>query len=281
VIVVDDGSTDSTPAVLQRFADQSPLKLLTFRQANAGPATARNRALRHTRAPLVVLIGDDILVAPEFVEQHLQAHEQNTSEKLFVLGFTRWDSNYQKLTPFMQWLEHVQFNYRDLEAGTKPDWRYFYTSNLSFKTKLLLDYPFDEAFPIQFEDMEMGYRLEQAAMLEMEYHREIVATHVHPTNFTNSVRRMQKIGYAEAYFVQQYPEAAPLFRRPVLKHRLYEFLASQPTLLHLATRAAARMLGDRKPSAIGSGLLMANHRRGWALHRQGLPSATEEGKKTA
>ena len=38
LIVVDDGSTDSTPAILESYGD----RIKQLRQSNAGPAVARN-----------------------------------------------------------------------------------------------------------------------------------------------------------------------------------------------------------------------------------------------
>jgi glycosyltransferase involved in cell wall biosynthesis len=46
VIVVDDGSTDDTPAVLERLARRAPYELRVLRQQAAGIPAARNRGWR-------------------------------------------------------------------------------------------------------------------------------------------------------------------------------------------------------------------------------------------
>ncbi len=60
VIVVDDGSTDSTPQQMQKYLAGTPLRLRYLQQQNSGPSRARNLAISMTRSPLCLIIGDDI-----------------------------------------------------------------------------------------------------------------------------------------------------------------------------------------------------------------------------
>jgi glycosyltransferase involved in cell wall biosynthesis len=60
VVVVDDGSTDDTPQVLASFGD----RIRAFRQDNAGPAHARNRAFREARGEFLALLDSDDVWLP-------------------------------------------------------------------------------------------------------------------------------------------------------------------------------------------------------------------------
>lgn len=73
IIVVDDGSTDSTPAVLQSFGDT----IRVLHRPNGGAAAARNSGLRHAQGEYIAFLdGDDLWFPGKLALQvrHLQAH---------------------------------------------------------------------------------------------------------------------------------------------------------------------------------------------------------------
>ena len=63
VVAVDDGSTDETPKVLAEIAAADP-RVRVIRQANAGPAHARNHAMREGRGELLALLDSDDVWLP-------------------------------------------------------------------------------------------------------------------------------------------------------------------------------------------------------------------------
>src|ERR1700675_3887238 len=64
LIVIDDGSTDATPAVLASIRDP---RLSVERQPPAGLTRALNRALSLARAPLLARLDADDLAVPDRV----------------------------------------------------------------------------------------------------------------------------------------------------------------------------------------------------------------------
>src|SRR5215469_8446482 len=55
LIVVDDGSTDSTPQIIQSYGD----RLRSFRQFNSGPAAARNAGVRNAHGEYLAFLDAD------------------------------------------------------------------------------------------------------------------------------------------------------------------------------------------------------------------------------
>jgi glycosyltransferase involved in cell wall biosynthesis len=68
LIVVDDDSTDATPAILASFRDP---RLHVVRRARGGLTSALNAALRLARAPLVARLDADDVALPERLERQL------------------------------------------------------------------------------------------------------------------------------------------------------------------------------------------------------------------
>jgi len=74
VLVVDDGSTDSSVTVVKDYMRSTPLPIfLVKKRANTGLADARNIGLLMARAPLAFILDADNQIRPECLAAHYRA----------------------------------------------------------------------------------------------------------------------------------------------------------------------------------------------------------------
>ena len=91
VIVVDDGSTDESPAIARNFVERDP-RFRLVHQENAGLGAARNTGFEHATGEFLAFVDGDDLVPPEAYWSLLRALLQTGSD--FASG------NVRRFTPF-------------------------------------------------------------------------------------------------------------------------------------------------------------------------------------
>ena len=80
IIMVDDGSTDSTPALLDGYAANYPDIIRVFHKENAGQSTARNLAIDEARGVYIAFWDSDDYADVDYLETLIKAAEDNDSE---------------------------------------------------------------------------------------------------------------------------------------------------------------------------------------------------------
>jgi glycosyltransferase involved in cell wall biosynthesis len=91
IIVIDDGSTDSTKEVLSHYtAKYSQVKY--YKYENAGLGTARNRGLEKVTGQYIQFLDADDLIEPEKFEVQLRLFEDNPEADV-VYGSVRYFKN--------------------------------------------------------------------------------------------------------------------------------------------------------------------------------------------
>ena len=85
IVVVDDGSTDSTFEVISQYAARYPDRIIALRQPNSGPGAARNFAIQHVTGRYTVFLDSDDLWFPWTLETFRHAIDRHENAA-FVVG---------------------------------------------------------------------------------------------------------------------------------------------------------------------------------------------------
>jgi len=190
VIVVDDASTDDTEEQIRRY----PVRYVRLEE-RSGPAHARNVGIELAEGELIIFVDSDVIVAPEFVQDHVEIHEE------------RGDIILQGM------VYHVR------ELPRRPSFRYlipngicwhvFITQNASVKKRWLLEVGgFDEqlgAF-MGYHDLDLGLRLQELGLPMVHAFRRCRAYHVDgpPMELDEFIRKSYERGKTAYAFVRRF-----------------------------------------------------------------------------
>lgn len=86
-IVVDDGSTDDGPAIVEAFADD---RMALLRQPNAGPGAARNTGLAHASAEFIAFLDADDEFYPDHLTEAVAALQQDPAAAFTSAMYAEW-----------------------------------------------------------------------------------------------------------------------------------------------------------------------------------------------
>lgn len=154
VVVVDDGSTDDTPGVIDAASNGGALRLRGLRhESSRGPAAGRNAAWRAATADVVAFIDDDCVPSQAWLANLLATIEQGAD--VVVGAVARNPQQAHRSGPFA----------RELVVGP-AQMRWYATANVCYRRRdLELLGGFDEKYRnAAAEDTDLGFRAEQQGL---------------------------------------------------------------------------------------------------------------------
>ncbi|MHB8571663.1 MAG: glycosyltransferase family 2 protein [Candidatus Dormibacteria bacterium] len=228
VLVVDDGSTDGTPALIAGASARFEGRLRFEGQAQAGPAAARNHGLRMAEGELVAFIDADVLAEPGWLAAAVARLDREAPEVAGVEGATL-------TTPDGAGVPHGFHAMLNTEGGL------FMTCNMLYRRQAVVAAGgFDERFRRAFyEDSDLAFGvMEQGGRIVFEP-AAVVRHRLVPVGSRATLRDQPKFMYAPLLY-RKHPALYGRHIAPTLKAlgplHLDVILATVGLALALATR---------------------------------------------
>lgn len=189
IIIVDDGSTDDTEAVVRPYQGRVPT-VRYVRQDNAGPAAARNRGAREAQGALLLFTDADCVPTADWMEE--MARPLDDPKVTAVKGI--YKTRQRELMARFAQLE-FEDRYDLIEKADNVDMVDTYAA--AFRRAVFLSMGgFDENFPApNGEDMDLSCRLDEAGF-KMAFTRRAVVFHTHPAR----LGRYLRLKFTRAYW---------------------------------------------------------------------------------
>ena len=194
ILVVNDGSTDDTAAVVQIYP-----RVKLINQANAGPASARNRGASEATGQIVLFTDDDCVPLAGWLHSMLEPFHD--SQVVGAKGIYRTRQK-QLVARFVQ----VEYEDRYHLMAKLPDIDFIDTYSAAFRRDRFLEIGgYDTSFPVACaEDVEMSYRM-SARGWKMKFVPSAIVYHTHPATLSNYLKKKYKFAFWRILAVRKNP----------------------------------------------------------------------------
>jgi glycosyltransferase involved in cell wall biosynthesis len=207
IVVLDEGSTDGSDVVAQRWLDEHDEPGRVIRQSKTGRGAARNRGAAEASGRVLVYIDDDVIVPRGFLAAHLASQEAHPGS--WVTGRVR-QSDAAARTPLGRYqTEALEVWYRQMPSDRVSPTTGVATANLALsKREFELVGGFDESLT-SGDDWDLAQRARKLG-ISMLYDPSIVVVH---TGWSPSLpdlcRRYRAYSASDVLLSRKFGEAFP------------------------------------------------------------------------
>jgi cellulose synthase/poly-beta-1,6-N-acetylglucosamine synthase-like glycosyltransferase len=191
IIVVDDGSTDTTRAV----AEAKGVRVIT--QSNRGAAAARNTGVQHARGDLVLFLDADSVP-----DAHWLAKLSAPFADANVVGASGQKKTRQKNL----WARYIQaeYDYRYDRLAAHRTIDFIDSSTAAYRRDIFLANGGFDPTLLDAEDVEFSFRLAERGYA-MILVRDAIVWHTHPASLSEFLRRKYRYALWRARVYARFP----------------------------------------------------------------------------
>ncbi|HBU68876.1 MAG TPA: hypothetical protein DEE98_00655 [Elusimicrobia bacterium] len=225
LIVVDDGSTDSTPAILSSYEQRPGVKVIKV--INGGPSKARNLGIQYSKGEFLAFTDADCIVKADWITRLLECFNSDAvagagGDQLSPPDETGFGKT---VNDFMRAIGFISDYIKDKAGGPAKVVSHNPTCNVMYRREIIskLGAFLEELWP--GEDVELDYRIIKAGH-RLLYTPGAVVYHYRPKTLALFSKMMNRYGYAQAFLVKKYGFWRVLHFVPVILPLLVVYDAS-------------------------------------------------------
>lgn len=231
VVIVDDGSTDRSPELVENFSASS-FALELIRQANSGPALARNRGWRAAQGEIVAFTDGDCVPEPDWLEKLLIPF---ANHEVGAVGGTYRTLNPDNVLESFIGLE-IDYRYKDVADTVNCHGTY----NLAVRKRVLEEVGgmSEQYSKPSGEDWDMTYKI--SSRYNIAFQREASVAAHHPSRLWSYLQIQSRRAYDRIRLYNDFPEQATgdTYTSSLEKYQVLAAIAviGSPVLLMLSSQ---------------------------------------------
>ena len=205
IYLINDGSTDNTPNILESFSNNTNITVILHEQ-NRGLSTARNAGINAGRGEVICFLDSDMVVKQNWIESHILV----LSEKgiIGVIGDIKLPET-EVANPLDKYLYDKRRGARQIGEKGPIKFTYFLFSNTSIKRIVFQKIDlFDEIFSSYGgEDTDLAIRLWEVYPESLHFSSKAVSEHHSKQKFNEFCNSMYNYGMTNfLILIKKYPQ---------------------------------------------------------------------------
>lgn len=135
IIIVNDGATDSTPQIIENFA-QKDRRIKVINQKNQGQAAARNRGIEIAQGEYIGFVDSDDYIDLDYFEKLYETAKENNSD-LAIASILKHKKDYLRYNARYSSFEKAENIEDKIKLCADKKKRFFYVWNKLCRTKII------------------------------------------------------------------------------------------------------------------------------------------------
>lgn len=205
VIVVEDGSSETSKSVCEKYKSQLDLKY--FFKPNSGPGPSRNYGAEHSSGEYLIILDSDVIVPKDYLQHIEDALKANPTD-----AFGGPDRAHESFTPIQKAINYSMTSFFTTGGirGGKQKMDKFYPRSFNMGIRSRLFQQVGGFAPIRYgEDIDLSTRLFKTGC-DCRLFPEAYVYHKRRVKFSSFFRQVKHSGEARVMLKRKYPETFKL-----------------------------------------------------------------------